>query len=91
MASVRDTVDEVSDDSCLRRGRRSTPRSSPTRGNESVPPGSTLVGGLLTKEYYGIAFPPRSNLVEQVNRILLELDEDGTTERLTREWFPTET
>ena len=50
----------------------------------------TLVGAPFTKEYYGIAFPPRSHLVEQVNRILLQLDEDGTTTRLTREWFPTE-
>ncbi|MGH9186004.1 MAG: transporter substrate-binding domain-containing protein, partial [Acidimicrobiales bacterium] len=50
----------------------------------------SMVGALLTREYYGIAFPPRSHLAERVNRVLLEIEEDGTAERLNRQWFPSE-
>ena len=46
-----------------------------------------LVGPLLNKQSYGIAFPPDSPLREPVNRALLELSENGASERLYKKWF----
>ncbi len=46
-----------------------------------------LVGPLLNEQSYGIAFPPSSPLREPVNRALLELSENGASERLYKKWF----
>jgi polar amino acid transport system substrate-binding protein len=47
----------------------------------------TLVGPLLNTESYGMAFPNGSPLREKVNRVLLDLQEDGTHRRLYEKWF----
>ncbi len=47
-----------------------------------------LVGSPFTKEYYGIAFPAGSPMVEEVDRALLKSTEDGTYDRLVHQWFP---
>ena len=88
VGSVREMVDEVADGNA-----DAAVYDAPILSYERQRVGSSqvsLVGALFTKEYYGIAFPAGSSLVERVNRVLLELDEDGTTERLSREWFPVE-
>jgi ABC-type amino acid transport substrate-binding protein len=41
----------------------------------------------LKPEAYGIAFPTESELVEQTNRALLELREDGTYDRFVAVYF----
>jgi ABC-type amino acid transport substrate-binding protein len=46
-----------------------------------------LAGPILKPEAYGIAFATDSELVEQTNRALLELREDGTYERLVAVYF----
>ena len=46
-----------------------------------------LVGPLLNTESYGMAFPNGSPLREEVNRALLDLQEDGTYRRLYEKWF----
>ena len=46
-----------------------------------------LVGPLLNTESYGMAFPNGSPLREKVNRVLLDLQEDGTHRRLYEKWF----
>lgn len=45
------------------------------------------VGGTLTGEQYGIAFPQDSELREPVNEALAELMEDGTYDDIYEEWF----
>ena len=53
------------------------------RGEDQV----ALVGPLLHSESYGIAFPHGSPLREEVNRAILELQEDGTYRKLYEKWF----
>ena len=48
---------------------------------------AALVGPLLNTESYGVAFPHGSPLREEVNRALLDLQEDGTYRRLYEKWF----
>lgn len=48
-----------------------------------------LVGGVFLAENYGIALPQDSTLIEQVNRSLLRLRENGTYDDLTLKWFGT--
>jgi ABC-type amino acid transport substrate-binding protein len=48
-----------------------------------------VVGPVFLKENYGIAFPAGSPLVEEVNRALLTLREDGTYDAIRRRWFGT--
>lgn len=45
------------------------------------------VGSVFLKENYGIIFPAGSPLVEDVNRALLALREDGTYDVIYRRWF----
>ncbi|OIQ43895.1 MAG: glutamine ABC transporter substrate-binding protein [Roseobacter sp. MedPE-SW] len=45
------------------------------------------VGPAFLREYYGFAFPQGSELTEQVNRSLLEMQEDGSYEALYHSWF----
>ena len=45
------------------------------------------VGHVFLKENYGIIFPSGSERVEQVNRALLSLREDGTYDIIYRRWF----
>ncbi|MGD1899372.1 MAG: basic amino acid ABC transporter substrate-binding protein [Phormidesmis sp.] len=53
-------------------------------------PGITVVGELLTEEFYGIAMPQGSENVEAVNTALAELIEDGTYAEIYRKWFDAE-
>jgi len=46
-----------------------------------------MAGPVFRRENYGIAFPSGSPLVEEVNRVLLELREDGTYDAIYRDWF----
>ena len=46
-----------------------------------------MAGPVFLKENYGIAFPAGSPLVEDVNRALLSLREDGTYDAIRRRWF----
>ncbi len=46
-----------------------------------------VVGEMLQPEKYAIAFPQGSDMVEAVNRSLLQLREDGTMDRLHDQWF----
>lgn len=46
-----------------------------------------MAGPVFLKENYGIAFPAGSPLVEEVNRALLTLREDGTYDAIRRRWF----
>ncbi|MCV6585683.1 MAG: transporter substrate-binding domain-containing protein [Marinibacterium sp.] len=48
---------------------------------------ASLVGPVFMRENYGIAFPSGSPLVEEVNRALLRLREDGTYDDIYRRWF----
>ena len=52
-------------------------------GNDAV----TVVGPLIEKQDYGIAFPAGSELQESVNRALLGLKESGTYHRIYNQWF----
>lgn len=52
-------------------------------GNNTV----AIVGPLIERQDYGIAFPAGSELRESVNRALLELDESGRYERIRAKWF----
>ena len=45
------------------------------------------VGPVFLKENYGIIFPDGSARVEDVNRTLLALREDGTYDAIYRQWF----
>ncbi len=53
-------------------------------------PGITVVGELLTEEFYGIAMPKGSENVEVVNTALGELIEDGTYAEIYQKWFDAE-
>ncbi|NIZ12853.1 transporter substrate-binding domain-containing protein [Phaeobacter sp. HF9A] len=46
-----------------------------------------VMGRTFLTENYGIILPQGSKLVEPVNRILLEMREDGSYETLYRKWF----
>lgn len=46
-----------------------------------------VVGTPFNEEHYGIAFAQDSPLREEINRALLQLREDGTYERIYRDWF----
>ena len=52
-------------------------------GNQTV----TVVGPLIERQVYGIAFPAGSELRESVNRALLDLEESGKYDRIHRQWF----
>ena len=52
-------------------------------GNNTV----MIVGPLIERQSYGIAFPAGSELREPVNRALLELEESGRFGRIRAEWF----
>ncbi|MEP4035037.1 transporter substrate-binding domain-containing protein [Pseudophaeobacter sp.] len=45
------------------------------------------IGSVFLREYYGFIFPEGSALTEQVNRSLLEMQEDGSYEALYHSWF----
>lgn len=45
------------------------------------------VGKLLKRESYGLAFPIGSPLREPVNRALLEMQDEGSMDRLNQKWF----
>jgi len=45
------------------------------------------VGPIFLKENYGIIFPSGSERLEEVNRALLALREDGTYDTIYRRWF----
>lgn len=47
-----------------------------------------LVGTPFTSEFYAIATAPGSDLLEPIDRSLLQLSEDGLLERLRDAWFP---
>ena len=53
-------------------------------------PGITVVGELLTEEFYGIAMPKGSEDVETVNTALSELIDDGTYAEIYKKWFDAE-
>ena len=53
-------------------------------------PGITVVGELLTEEFYGIAMPKGSENVEAINAALAEVKADGTYSELYKKWFGTE-
>ncbi len=46
-----------------------------------------ITGALFNPESYGIAFPSDSRLREEINRVLLELREDGTYSEIYTRWF----
>ena len=46
-----------------------------------------MAGSVFLRENYGIVFPSGSSLVEDVNRALLGLRENGTYETIYRRWF----
>ena len=52
-------------------------------GNNTV----SIVGPLIEKQSYAIAFPAGSELRESVNRALLELEESGRYARIRAKWF----
>lgn len=52
-------------------------------GNNTV----MIVGPLIERQAYGIAFPEGSELRESVNRALLELRESGRYDRIRAKWF----
>jgi polar amino acid transport system substrate-binding protein len=49
-----------------------------------------LVGPIFRKENFGIVFPLNSPLRKEVDRVLLDLRENGTYQRLVRTWFGSE-
>ena len=53
-------------------------------------PGITVVGELLTEEFYGIALPKGSENLEAINAALAEIRADGTYAEIYRKWFGTE-
>ncbi|MEL6263064.1 MAG: basic amino acid ABC transporter substrate-binding protein [Cyanobacteria bacterium J06626_6] len=53
-------------------------------------PGITVVGELLTEEFYGIALPQGSENVAVINTALAEVIEDGTYAEIYQKWFGTE-
>lgn len=45
------------------------------------------IGSVFLREYYGFVFPQGSAMTEQINRSLLEMQEDGSYEALYHSWF----
>ncbi len=58
-------------------------RYAETHGNKTV----SVVGPLIERQAYGIAFPEGSELREPVNRALLRLDETGEYDAIYARWF----
>lgn len=56
-----------------------------TRGGNKI----RLAGGVFQPQAYGIAFPTGSPLREAVNHSLLEINDDGTYQRIYERWFGT--
>jgi polar amino acid transport system substrate-binding protein len=54
-----------------------------TRGGNKI----RLAGGVFQPQAYGIAFPTGSPLREAVNHSLLEINDDGTYQRIYERWF----
>lgn len=50
----------------------------------------SLAGPVFQPDKFGIALPTGSRLMEKINMALLEMKEDGTYERLQRQWFGNE-
>ncbi|GAB4377965.1 MAG: basic amino acid ABC transporter substrate-binding protein [Elainellaceae cyanobacterium] len=50
-------------------------------------PGIKVAGELLTEEYYGIAAPKNSPVLEQINSGLETIIENGTYEEIYQKWF----
>lgn len=48
---------------------------------------AAMTGAIFLRENYGIVFPADSPLVEDVNRALLSLRENGTYDSIYRRWF----
>ncbi len=46
-----------------------------------------IVGGLFDRQYYGIVFPSQSVHVEEFNKVLLSLSENGFFEELNKKYF----
>ncbi|MBV7338109.1 transporter substrate-binding domain-containing protein [Chloroflexi bacterium TSY] len=46
-----------------------------------------IIGGIFNPESYGIAVPTGSHYREMINRVLLEIQEDGTYDTLYAKWF----
>lgn len=59
------------------------------RANTRPGLGVEVVGNLFDLDKYGIGFPQDSPLRGEVNPVLLELQRDGTLERLYQKWFTT--
>jgi arginine/lysine/histidine/glutamine transport system substrate-binding/permease protein len=49
--------------------------------------GVKVVGEQITEEYYGIALPKNSPLVDEINNALITLLEDGKYEAIYEKWF----
>ena len=47
----------------------------------------TMVGGIFTRENYGIALPTGSALRKQINETLLDITADGTYDELYSKYF----
>ncbi len=63
---------------------------SPVLLHHALGPGAgklRVVGGVFNPEHYGIAFQHKSELREDVNRILLQIREDGTYDALYAKYF----
>lgn len=58
-------------------------RFAQTEGRQTV----TVVGPLIERQAYGIAFPEGSDLRESVNRALLRLVENGVYDAIYNRWF----
>ena len=56
---------------------------------QTAPGTVDLVGGVLTPEDYGIAFPNESPLREDADEALLKMREDGTFGQIRQKWFGT--
>ncbi|WP_353812968.1 transporter substrate-binding domain-containing protein [Moorena sp. SIO1G6] len=47
-----------------------------------------IVGELFAEQDYGIVLPQGSHYREPINRIILQLQEDGELTNLEQKWFP---
>lgn len=50
-------------------------------------PGIKVTGDLITEEYYGIAFPKDSPILEKINTSLTTLIENGQYRQIYQKWF----
>jgi arginine/lysine/histidine/glutamine transport system substrate-binding/permease protein len=55
--------------------------------NEANLQGAKIVGELVTEEYYGIALPKGSALLEEMNSALETVIQDGTYAEIYQKWF----